>query len=152
LLLQSNAELQQMLDPDLFQSPAAAGGGADKAGGSSSSSGGPNYSSGLVQDSVTMLGMLASVNALIEGALPVAVQVYACKASGKPLPLQAKLGAEFREKDVAAALQDWDRVNLLELRSFLLQVRQQQDSAATPFMHGDSALIAVIATTPELCC
>lgn len=125
LHVQSDGEIRKMLDPELFESPAAAEGGAAKAGSNSSSSAAPSYSSGLVQDSVTMLGMLAGINALVEGALPLAVQVYACKVSGKPLPLPAKQGAEFREKDVAAALQDWDRVNLLELRAFLLQVRQQ---------------------------
>jgi hypothetical protein len=124
--VQSDGELREMLDPDLFESSAAAGASAGKGGSnsSSSSSSGPSYSSGLVQDSVIMLGMLAGINALIEGGLPLAVQVYACRVSGKLLPLPAKQGAEFREKEVAAALQDWDRVNLLELRAFLLQVRQ----------------------------
>lgn len=126
---QANAELEQMLDPDLFESPAAAGGAAGKAGGNSSSSSGPSFSGGLVQDSVTILGMLAGVNALVQGALPLAVQVYACKTSGKPLPLSAKQDAELKEQEVAAALQEWDRANQLELRSFLLQVRQRREQS-----------------------
>jgi hypothetical protein len=106
-----------MLDPDLFLQ--AAGGSAGQAGSSSSS---PSFSDGLLPDTVTMLQMLHGAKALAEGALQLVLQVYACKQVGKPLPLPQRQEAPFKAADVAAALESFERSELLQLRSFLLQV------------------------------
>lgn len=123
VLLQEQPEptqdLREMLDPDLYPAAQAAAGSAGQPG---TSSAGPSFSDGLTQDTVTMLQMLHEAQALVEGPLQLALQVYACKVAGKPLPLPHKQGAAFRAGEVAAALELLDKAEALELRCFLLQV------------------------------
>lgn len=115
--VESSQDLRQMLQPELYTQAQA--GSAGRAG---SSSAGPSFSDGLLQDSVTMLQMLHTARALCEGGLPLALQVYACKVSGTPLPLPHKHSSAFRAEELLAALKDWGKEAQLELRSFLLQV------------------------------
>lgn len=68
--------------------------------------------------------MLHEAKGLAEGPLQLALQVYACKASGKPLPLPGRHTESFKAAKLAAALEEgFDRSEQLELRSFILQVR-----------------------------
>lgn len=67
--------------------------------------------------------MLHKAKGLAEGPLQLALQVYACKAAGKPLPLPGRHHDSFKAAELAAALEGFDRREQLELRSFVLQVR-----------------------------
>lgn len=109
-----------MLDPDLYLNAQAAGGSEGQAGSSSSD---PSFTDGLLPDTVTMLQILHNAGALAEGALQLALQVYACKAAARPLPLPHKQKGDFKAAEVAAALEQFEHSELLELRAFLLQVR-----------------------------
>jgi hypothetical protein len=109
-----------MLDPDLYLQAQAAGGSSGQAGSSSSDY---SFSDGVLPDTVTMLQMLHGAKALAEGALQLALQVYACRKVGKPLPLPHSQESPFKVAEVRAALEHFKRGELLQLRSFLLQVR-----------------------------
>jgi hypothetical protein len=105
-----------MLDPE--QHMQAQAGSAGRA----SSSDDPSFSDGLLWDCVTILQMLHEAQALAEGALPLALQVYACRVLGVPLPLPHSHKSALRVEELSAALGKWDKEHQLELRCFLLQV------------------------------
>jgi hypothetical protein len=105
-----------MLDPERHMQAQA--GSAGRA----SSSDDPTFSDGLLRDSVTILQMLHEAQALAEGGLLLALQVYACKVSGVPLPLPHNQKSALRAEELSSALGKWDKEQQLELRCFLLQV------------------------------
>jgi hypothetical protein len=69
--------------------------------------------------------MLHEAKGLAEGPLQLALQVYACKATGKPLPLPSRHSEALKAGELASVLEGYDRSEQLELRSFILQVRQR---------------------------
>ena len=88
---------------------------------SSSSSEHPRYSDGLLDDNVTMLLMLRDGKLLGAGPLLLALQAY-LTPTGVVLPVPHKQGAPLQSKQLHAALSPLQRLQQLELRSFLLQV------------------------------
>lgn len=70
-----------------------------------------------------MLQMLHDAQALVVGPLQLALQVYSHKLVGCALPLPHKQGSQLNRKELSQVLSSLERGALLELRSFLLQVR-----------------------------